>query len=123
MSEVLYPDLELPGVLRQAVDRALRRIKEQWESIDRLQFSNQRRVLEAFQRQRLNESDFLDSSGYGYSDRGREKLELAFARSSEESGRWACPQIVSGTHALAVTPSGSPEICCSAGVPTIPSRR
>jgi cystathionine beta-lyase family protein involved in aluminum resistance len=103
MSEVLYPDLELPGVLRQAVDRALRRIKEQWESIDRLQFSNQRRVLEAFQRQRLNESDFLDSSGYGYSDRGREKLELAFAEIFKGERALVRPQIVSGTHALAVT--------------------
>lgn len=96
-------DLELPGELAGMVSRGLRRVQRKWEEIDRLQFSNQRRVLEALQQQRVDESDFLDSSGYGYSDRGREKLEQAYADIFGGERALVRPQVVSGTHALAVT--------------------
>ena len=102
-AKVPYFARELPGELRRAAGRALQLVEKQWEEIDGLQFNNQRRVLEALQAQRIDESDFLDSSGYGYSDRGREKMELAFARIFGGEKALVRPQIVSGTHALAVT--------------------
>ncbi len=96
-------DLELPEELAGMVARSLQRVKDKWARIDRLQFVNQRRVLEALQKQRVDESDFLDSSGYGYSDRGREKLEQAYADIFGGERALVRPQVVSGTHALAVT--------------------
>jgi cystathionine beta-lyase family protein involved in aluminum resistance len=96
-------DLALPEELAGMVGRALQRVEPRWTEIDCLQFYNQRRVLEALQRQRVDESDFLDSSGYGYSDRGREKLEGAFAEIFGGESALVRPQVVSGTHALAVT--------------------
>ena len=66
-------------------------------------FHNQRRVLEALQEQKIGEEDFLDSSGYGYGDTGREKLERAYARVFGGEAALVRPQIVSGTHALAAT--------------------
>ena len=96
-------DPDLPEELAATVSRALQQVKERWEEIDSLQFFNQRRLLKAFQEQRMDESDFLDSSGYGYSDRGREKLENIYARIFGGERALVRPQIVSGTHALAVT--------------------
>lgn len=98
-----FPGLELPGELRAMAARARREVEPRWGEIDRLQFDNQHRILEALQRQRLSEDDFLDSSGYGYGDRGREKLERAFADVFGGERALVRPQIVSGTHALAVT--------------------
>ncbi|MGI6601537.1 MAG: aminotransferase class I/II-fold pyridoxal phosphate-dependent enzyme [Dethiobacteria bacterium] len=96
-------NLDLPAELQDMVARSLQRVKKQWSKVDRLQFNNQRRVLKALQKQRISESDFLDSSGYGYADSGREKLEQAYADIFKGEAALVRPQIVSGTHALAVT--------------------
>ncbi len=58
------------------------------------------RVLEAFRRARVSEEDFTASTGYGYNDTGREKLEGLYA--SVFGGEMALvrPQLVSGTHAI-----------------------
>ena len=98
-----FHHLDLPEELAEMAARALQQVKKRWGEIDSLQFYNQRRLLEAFQEQQIDESDFLDSSGYGYSDLGREKLENIYARYFGGERALVRPQIVSGTHALAVT--------------------
>ncbi len=96
-------DLDLPEKLQSFVSRSLQRAKKRWDEIDSVVFHNQRRVLEALQEQKIGEADFLDSSGYGYGDTGREKLERACARIFGGEAALVRPQIVSGTHALAAT--------------------
>ena len=73
-------DLDMPGKLKSLVLQSLQRVKQAWDEIDSVVFHNQRRVLEALQEQKIGETDFLDSSGYGYGDSGREKLERACAQ-------------------------------------------
>ncbi len=106
MSEQWLEHLGLPEKLQDTALRSLRRTEEQWGQIDSTVFFNQRRVLEALQEQKLGETDFLDSSGYGYGDSGRDKLEGAFARIFGAEAALVRPQIVSGTHALAVMLGG-----------------
>ncbi len=106
MSEQWLRCMELPEKLKGAALRSLQRAEKQWDKIDSIVFFNQRRVLEALQDQKLSEADFMDSSGYGYGDSGREKLEGAFARIFGGEAALVRPQIVSGTHALAVTLGG-----------------
>ena len=72
----------VPPELASLASRALARAEERWPAIETVAFSNQLRVLKALQETRLGEEDFQDSSGYGYNDRGREKLEQAFASRS-----------------------------------------
>ncbi len=63
---------------------------------------NQLKVLKAFQDAHMAEADFGGSSGYGYDDRGRDKLEEVYAKvmgTEKALVRW---QISSGTHALAL---------------------
>lgn len=61
---------------------------------------NQRRVLKAFQLAGVAESDLSGSTGYGYGDPGREKLEQIYATLFGTEAALVRPQIASGTHAL-----------------------
>ncbi|NCU27830.1 hypothetical protein EOM86_14115, partial [Candidatus Nomurabacteria bacterium] len=64
--------------------------------------ANQLKVVSAFHDVGLSESHFAGTTGYGYDDVGRDKLEKAFANiMSAESSllRW---QISSGTTAISL---------------------
>ncbi len=94
--------ISLPLGLSVMARRALSRSASPWSAIEKTSFSNQLRVLKAMQEVRLGEEDFQDSSGYGYHDRGREKLEQVFAAAFQAEAALVRTQLVSGTHALTV---------------------
>jgi len=73
-----------------------------WRRIDGLVLANQRRVLEAFRAARVSDFHLRGSTGYGYGDAGREALEAVYAEVFAAEAALVRPQIVSGTHALAL---------------------
>ncbi len=64
------------------------------------------KVLSAFQRARVSTADFIEITGYGYTDSGRDKLEEIYADIFGAEDALVRPQLMSGTHALAVTLGG-----------------
>ena len=64
------------------------------------------KVLSAFQECRVSTADFIEITGYGYTDSGRDKLEEIYARVFGAEDALVRPQLMSGTHALSVTLSG-----------------
>jgi len=76
-------------------------ISPQLRRIENIVLTNQARVLTAFQEQRVDETCFYDSTGYGYNDLGREKLDSLFALVFGGEAGLVRPQFVSGTHAIA----------------------
>lgn len=64
------------------------------------------KVLSAFQEARVSTADFIEITGYGYTDSGRDKLEEIYARVFGAEDALVRPQLMSGTHALAVTLGG-----------------
>ncbi len=64
------------------------------------------KVLTAFQETRVSTADFIEITGYGYTDSGRDKLEEIYARVFGAEDALVRPQLMSGTHALAVTLGG-----------------
>ena len=64
------------------------------------------KVLSAFQECRVSTADFIEVTGYGYTDSGRDKLEEIYARVFGAEDALVRPQLMSGTHALAVTLGG-----------------
>lgn len=64
--------------------------------IDRNQF----RVLKSFQKNRVSDSHFMPSTGYGYDDIGRDTLEEIYAEVFGGEVGIVRPQIISGTHAI-----------------------
>ncbi|MBQ8424548.1 MAG: methionine gamma-lyase family protein [Clostridia bacterium] len=61
------------------------------------------KVLSAFQRNQVSTTDFIEVCGYGYYDGGREKLEKIYSEIFNAEDALVRPQIMSGTHALALT--------------------
>lgn len=64
------------------------------------------KVLSAFQECRVSTADFIEITGYGFTDSGRDKLEEIYARVFGAEDALVRPQLMSGTHALAVTLGG-----------------
>lgn len=63
---------------------------------------NQGRVLEAFKNNRISDSHFYSTTGYGYDDMGREALEAVYADVFGGEDALVRPHIVSGTHAITI---------------------
>ena len=77
-------------------------IGEALSAIDHLADRNQAKVLQAFSQEQIADTHLFGSTGYGYDDRGREKLDALFARVFGAQAGLVRPMIVSGTHALSL---------------------
>ena len=64
------------------------------------------KVLTAFQDKMVSTADFIEITGYGFTDSGRDKLEEIYAQVFGAEDALVRPQLMSGTHALAVTLGG-----------------
>lgn len=76
---------------------------EVFKKIDENALGWSARVLSAFQSSRVSSADFLEITGYGYYDGGRDKLEEIYAKVFRAEDALVRPQLMSGTHALWVT--------------------
>jgi cystathionine beta-lyase family protein involved in aluminum resistance len=72
------------------------------KKIDERIDSNQFRVLQSFQKNRVSDSHFIPTTGYGYDDSGRETLEKIYAEVFGGEAGLVRPQIISGTHAISI---------------------
>lgn len=85
----------------------LKDLKERFEQIDAVAEYNQAKVLKAMQAERVDATCFAGSTGYGYNDDGRDKLENVYARCFNTEAALVRPQITCGTHALAIALSAN----------------
>lgn len=63
-------------------------------------FYNQKKVLQAFRENKVSDSHFNPTTGYGYDDYGRENLEAVYASIFKTEDALVRPQLISGTHAI-----------------------
>ncbi len=80
--------------------RAQERIKHRFDAIDAVAESNTRRVMEAFQDNKVAEACFAGTTGYGYDDLGRETLDKIYAQVFGTEAALVRIGFVNGTHAL-----------------------
>ena len=64
--------------------------------------TNQMKVMEALQENRVEMRHFASSTGYGYDDIGRDTLDRVYARAFGTEAALVRPQMINGTHALAL---------------------
>lgn len=81
-------------------ERALKDCEEQFKMYDEIREFNQMKVLKAFQDERISDSHFTNSSGYGYDDIGRDSLDKVYARIFKAESAIVRPHFVNGTHAI-----------------------
>ena len=73
---------------------------EQFARIDAIAQANTQRVLAAFQKHRVAENYFAGTTGYGYDDLGRDKLDEIYADLFGAEDALVRIQFVNGTHAI-----------------------
>ena len=73
-----------------------------FKKIDEQEYQNSLKVLEAFSELNISESDFNGTTGYGYGDIGRDKIDKVFAKVLGSEDAIVRSQFISGTHALTV---------------------
>ena len=88
----------------QAIEQEL---SERFSAIDEIAEYNQVKVLSAFHEAQVSEACLCGTSGYGYNDIGREKLEEVYARTFRTEAALVRPIIACGTHALAIALFGN----------------
>lgn len=75
-------------------------LSEQFKRIDRIAMANTRKVMAAFQDNKVSDSCFAGTSGYGYDDIGREVLDNVYAQVFKTEAALVRIGFVNGTHAL-----------------------
>ncbi len=93
------------GISKKVLDHSetvLKGLKERFEEIDSVAEYNQMKVIHAMQKNKLAESHFHPSTGYGYDDQGREALEAIYADIFHAESALVRPALTCGTHALTV---------------------
>ena len=76
---------------------------KEFKKIDAISFNKTKKVLDAFHEEVVCESDFTSTTGYGYNDMGRDKIEKIFAKVLGFEDALVRNQFISGSHALTVT--------------------
>src|SRR5690554_4550448 len=82
--------------------KAEKALEPLWEKIKDTTSYNQFKVIDAMRKNRLSDRHFAVSTGYGYNDEGRDILERIFADIMGAEDALVRPQIISGTHAIAL---------------------
>lgn len=77
-------------------------LKEVFDRYDDICLKNSRKVLDAFRNNEISISCFTSTTGYGYDDLGREKIEKVFSDIFKSEDALVRTQFISGTHALTV---------------------
>ena len=81
-------------------------IKDRFEQIKQIREYNQYKVLKAMQEAKLSDNHFNWTTGYGYNDIGREKIEEIYSKVFNTEDAIVRPIIVNGTHALTLCLQG-----------------
>ena len=82
------------------------KIQEQFKNVDNICQINSLKVIKAFQEANLSEMHLNSATGYGIDEPGRNKIEEIYAKVFKAEDSLVRAQLISGTHALAITLSG-----------------
>ena len=92
--------LQLSERVKALGEQAEQGLSAQFERIDAISRENTARVLAAFQKHRVAEAYFAGTTGYGYDDLGRDKLDEIYADLFGTEAALVRLQFVNGTHAI-----------------------
>ncbi len=82
------------------VEESERSLQQRFAELDDIAFYNQLKVLAAFKEHRLAERHFVQTTGYGYNDEGREVTDKIYATIFGAEAALVRSQFFSGTHAI-----------------------
>ena len=103
----IYRQLGLSENVWHLGEKISAELQERFREIDTTAEYNQAKVLAAMQDCRIGANHFAVTTGYGYNDDGRERLEQVYAKVFHSEAALVRPQITCGTHALTVALSAN----------------
>ena len=98
----MYERLGISEKVLKLVNECEKDCFEEFQKIDELSNYNSLKVLNAFQKNEVTDSCFNETTGYGYNDLGREKIEEVFKDVLGAEDALVRGQFISGSHALNV---------------------
>ena len=107
ISENIYRSFGICDELAELVRASEAKVRHRFEAIDEIAEYNTLKVVRAMQECGVSEACMLETTGYGYNDIGRDKLEAVYAKIFGAEDALVRSQIVCGTHALAIALYGN----------------
>ena len=98
----MYKQFGISDELLELSKKVELEVQEQFKKIEEVCEYNSLKVLSAFQKYNVSEMHFNSTTGYGYSDVGRDTIEKIFAEILHTEDSLVRGQFISGTHALTV---------------------
>jgi len=95
-------ELQIKESTRNLVNKAEKLLTKEMARIDEICEINSQKVLNAFKKCEIAETHLNGTTGYGYNDIGREKIEDVYKEIFKSEDALVRAQFVSGTHALTV---------------------
>lgn len=92
--------LKLNDKYIKLVNEEEKKLTDIFNKIDINTFNNSKKILDAFHKNNISESDLNGTTGYGYNDTGRDKIENIFAEILNTEDALVRTQIISGSHAI-----------------------
>ncbi len=99
----MYKELNISDKVINLANEVEKELEPIFKKLEENCMKSSAKVLKAFQNNNVSTSDFIEITGYGYTDIGREKLEKIYAEIFNSEDALVRPQIMSGTHALTIT--------------------
>lgn len=100
IKDILSSKFQINNEIMDYVNIKEKLILERFQLINDIKEFNQYKVINAMQECKLSSPDFNWSSGYGYGDVGRDKVENIYSKVFHTEDALVRPTIVSGTHAI-----------------------
>lgn len=117
----MTPFFEIDKRIQSASEKAIEQCKTVFSEIDERTEYNQLKVLKSFITNQVSERHFAESTGYGYNDDGRDKLDAVFADIYGAEDAIVRHSFASGTHTLSVALFGvlrpGDTMLCVTGTP------
>ena len=95
-----YKGFFISDYIKEASEKALEMCREKFDEINYITARNCEKVLCSFIKNKVSEADLNPTTGYGYNDRGREKIDDIYKDIFNTEAALVRHFMVSGTHAL-----------------------
>ena len=88
--------------IEELVTKCEKELEPEFKKVEEICSYNSKKVLDAFQKNKVSESHFNTTTGYGYNDIGRDVIEDVYSDIFKTESALVRSQFISGSHALTV---------------------
>ena len=87
----------------KVIEEIEKKLEKKFKDVERIAFFNQKKVLDAFREIGVTTAHFVGTTGYGYTDKGRDDFARVVARIFGAEDALCSPHLTCGTHTIATT--------------------